>query len=403
MDMLLKALKYFLITLATASIILFFYQSIRNHNYYGGNDLTTYLMVSRWFFEGDNPYILIARRYIYPLFLLIICYPLSFLQSNFTQKIIAATIWSLASYMALFLTLAASRKALYKFKSWWLALKNNLLPAALIIIMMHPFLQDEFLNGQVNLLVLGCIAAFFFFLEKNRQFRAALFLAAAASIKIAPGLCLVYALLTRQYRTVIYCIFLILIFNIGLPVLINPDSLEYYRYFSHNVMPKLAASEAAVGFKSFSLISTVSYIFNIHWSTIMNMLAMGILAIVLLIPIILFMPRKLRDVNFFYRFTVFGAIIAVLPLTFPMSEPHHLLLQTIPFLVILAYWRYVIQGSANFFRDKLSLLFLISVIGFQVGHGMKQTPIRFLSILAVYIGLVLLLRKHGSHKIIFQK
>ena len=76
-----------------------------------------------------------------------------------------------------------------------------------------------------------------------------------------------------------------------------------------------------------------------------------------------------------------------------MSEPHHLLLQAIPFLAILAYWKKTLDSGSGFFRDRLAVLFLLSVIGYHVGHGLKDTPIHLISLIGVYVGMLWMLNK----------
>jgi hypothetical protein len=275
------------------------------------------------------------------------------------------------------------------------ALRKNILTAAIIIVIFHPSLQDEFLNGQVNLFVLGATAAFFLLLEKRNIFWAAFFLAVATSIKIAPGLCLLYAVMSRQYRAILYFVPMLFLMTLGLPYLINDLTLDYYRYFVTDVMPNITGSDFNGGFRSFSAISTFSYIFRVHWYPPLKILAVCLLAVGLITPIILYARKRLATSDSSLRFVTFGAMVAVLPLTFPMSEAHHLLLQIIPFVSIVAYWRTVVREARRLYRDGLSVLFILASLGLHIGHGLKDTPIRLLSLIAIYAGMLWLLRKMG--------
>jgi hypothetical protein len=309
-------------------------------------------------------------------------------------RAITAGIWSLGLYVSLFLTLGAGWKMMYGHRSLIDALKKNIFMIAILVLMVHPSLQDEFLNGQVNLFVMGATAGFLILLERNRLFGAALLLAIAASIKIAPGFALFYVLFSRQYKVALYFFPLAFLFCVGIPYMINEQSLEYYRYFVSVVMPTITGSDLEGGFRSFSIISTLSYLLNIHWYPPFKILATGVLAAGLLIPIVFYAREGFQDTGKLFRFTTFGAIVSVVPLTFPMSEAHHLLLQIIPFIAIIAYWRYLIENKESLLRDRLSLVFLLSGLGYHVGHGLKDTPIRLLSLIGVYCGLILLLKKH---------
>ncbi len=395
---LLKIAAYLLITFAFVSVVLFFYQHIRNINKFADTDLTSYIRASIWFFSGENPYQDVVRRFIYPQFLLLVLVPFHSVLTNPFLRGVTAFVWGLGLYLSFFLTLAASWKHLYGYKSFGESLKRNITAIALMVVMTHPLLQDEFLNGQVNLFVMGATAAFFFYLEKNKLFWAALFLAIATSIKIAPGFCLLYLLFTKQFKVLLYYVPLVFIFVFGLPYIVNNNSFEYYRYFVTDVMPNITGSDFEGGFKSFSIISTLSYLFKIHWYPPLKILAVAMLSLGLFAPVFRLAFKDFRNKSFQFRFVTFGAIIAILPLTFPMSEPHHLLLQIIPFISIIAYWRQIWESGRKIYRDNLSLIFIVCMLGYQIGHGLKETPIRLSSLIGVYIGMILLMQKSKGIK-----
>jgi len=286
----------------------------------------------------------------------------------------------------------------YKYHSLKEALIKNYFLIALMTIVMLPFLQDEFINGQSNLFIMGCTAGFFLMLQKDKQFLAAVFLAAAISLKIAPAICLLYVVFSKQYRSVLYVIPLVFLFNIAVPYLINNQSLAYYSHFISDVAPRLTGAETESGFRSFSLISTVSYIFDIHWNPLIKMAIAGFLAIGLFSPIYIFARNKFEESSNYFKFVLFASIITIIPITFPMSEAHHLLLQTIPFLALLIYWKSVVENNGTcFFKDKLSILSVFGLIAYHLGHALKPTPIRLISIIIIYISMVMLLRKIAKH------
>jgi Glycosyltransferase family 87 len=397
-QLILNIVKTLIVIFGFISLVLFFYQSIRNYFKFSGIDLTSYIQASQWFFNGENPYQEVPRPFIYPQFILMVVYPLNLLQSSDIGKAIGVAIWSLGLYISLFLTYAASWKMLLKHQSLKEALIKNYVLIALMTIILHPFLQDEFINGQINLFVLGCTAGFFFMLQKDKQFLAALFLAAAISLKIAPGLCILYVVFTKQYRSVLYIIPLVLIFNLAIPYLINNQSLEYYIYFVSDVMPKITGLDFEGGFRSFSLLSTVSHLFKIHWNPLFKMATLGILAIGLFLPIYSLARNEFKGSNDYFKFVLFASIITIIPITFPMSEAHHLLLQTIPFLAVLIYWKTVVENSGTgIFKDKLSIIFSVGLMAYHIGHVLKPTPIRLFSIIIMYIGMVMLMRKMAKH------
>ncbi len=395
---LIRTIIVIVMVFAAISILLFYYQSIRNFFKFNEIDFTSYVRASGWFFGGENPYQEVPRRFIYPLFMLLAVYPLTLLQKGPFLSGVSIAIWSAGLYASFFATLGAAWKYFYIYNSKTAALRKNLFWIALMVIMLHPFLQDEFLNGQVNLYVLGATAAFFFFLVRGKALPAALMLAIAVSIKISPAICLLLLFFERRYRVFFYFVILIILFNILIPFLINSQSLSYYKYVIDEVLPKVTGSDFRWGFRQFSILSTVSYLFKITWNPLVKVAVLGLLTLGMFFPIVKYAPKPYHNATPFQKFYIFAALISIVPLVFPMSEPHHLLLQTIPVLAVLAYWKETYNGERGFWRDKLSLLFLISILGFHIGHGLKDTPIRLLSLLGVYIGLIWLLKKHREHR-----
>lgn len=382
-----------LIALSGLAVLLFFYQSIRNHNYVNGNDLTSYLNSSRWFFAGDNPYTAPVRRFIYPLFLLIVCYPLSLLQNSPVQKVLAAGLWSLLAWFSFFRTIFSSWNSLYGPQRAAVRLRENLFGLALIVFLLHPFLQDEFLNGQVNLVMVGSLAGFFFALQKDRQFLAALFLSVAAALKIGPGLCLLFVFVTGHYRVVFYFLGLMFLWVIALPYMINDQSLAYYGYYIDTVVPHVAASDFEHGFAQYSLLSTISYALDLHWPPLAKMGAVCVVAFGLAAPIAA-QGRKIPvDAPHRLGLIAFAALMPVIPLTFPMSEAHHLLILLLPLIVIIDYWKDLKGGPTAFWRDGLSLTFLASLLLLHIGHAVKGAPLRFLGLAVLYAGMIALLRR----------
>lgn len=386
------------IACAFASLALFFYQSIRNFFKFAQIDFTSYVRASGWFFDGDNPYQAATRRYLYPLFLLLVVYPLTFLQQSRLASGLSIALWSAGSLAAFFAVLGAVWRYLYNYASAWKAVRDNLLPAALMVVMLHPFLQDEFLNGQVNLYVMSATAAFFIFLVRDKQFAAGVMLAIAVSIKISPALCLLCVLFSGQYRAAVYAVVMIALLTVILPSMVNSQSLDYYRFVYDDILPRVSGSDIALGFNQFSIVGTFSSLFSIHWNPLAKVAVLGVLALGMTVPLKGMNSCRIERTTPRERFTAFAALVSIIPLIFPMSEPHHLLLHTIPFLATLAFWRDLIQNRKNLLRDGLSLLFLTCVVGLQIGHGLKETPIRLLSLFGIYIGMIWLLVRFRTER-----
>ncbi len=378
------------VAFAVVSIVLFYYQSIRNYFKFEEIDFTSYVRASQWFFEGQNPYQEVPRRFIYPLFVLVLLYPFKLLNCTAIGGGISIALWSLGAYLAFFWTIGTSLKLIYNKSSAWESLKSFYLFPVLIVIMLHPFLQDEFLNGQINLYVIVCILGFFVFVETDRRIPAAILIAAAISIKLSPALCLLWVLFTRRYSILFYAMIFVFLMNIVIPQIINSGTIEYYRYFFEEVVPLLTASDAERGFRHFSILSTAGYLFHIQWNPILKLAITALLSGFLISPFIFIHKKSEFCGSAFYDYIIFAGIISVIPLVFPMSEPHHLLILIFPFVAMLVYWKDVIEGHKSIWKDALSLLFIGSVLGLQIGHGLKDTPLRLIGLLGIYTGMVLL-------------
>lgn len=388
---LVKTLKIITVLFSLALIIWFFYQSILHHSNPNGNDLTALTNASRQFYEGENPYAISSGQYIYPLFPAMAAYPMTFLQSGFIPKVICASLWSSLSYLAFFLTIIMSWRFVDRIKSGATILRQNLFSIALLTLILYPFLREEFLNGQINLIVLGGIGGFFGMLRKDRQLWAALFLSVSASISIGPAVCILYVLFTRQYRAAMAFIPLLFLLNIGFPYMINPQSLDYCGYFLAEVVPHLTENWAAGEFGSYSILASIGHIFSIGWSINTKLALTGLCGIGLFLPPTLLAMGYIMKAGRFFIYTFFATIICIITLIFPMFKPYHLLIMTIPFIAILIYWKKTIGAKKPIWKDSLSLLFMGCVIALHLGLIYKQFSVSCLSLAGIYLGFNMLL------------
>lgn len=391
-----KILKYLILIFAFGSLVLFVFQTDRNYASAKGNDTTVYVESSGKFFSGENPYEISGRPYIYPLFLLILVYPLTLLQTGFILKLIAGTIWVGLIYYSLFMVLGSIWKKTYGYATIREALFRNYFQIALIVTLLHPFLQDEVLNGQVNIFVMALTMAYFWLLYKNRQLAAGLVIAAAASIKISPALGILMIFLTGQYRVILYFVLSLTVFNLVIPYFINSESINYYTYFVKEVVPFLIEKHQQFGFKNFSLISTLSYILDIRWNPLVKIAAVGLTALAFFVPVKLIAPNIGNSRPFLPAFISLAAIVVTIPISFPMSEVHHLTYQTIPLIIIMIYWQEILRLKIDYKGDALFILFIICLVMLHVGHAVKESPLRLIALLGIYAGLLMLLYRIKS-------
>ncbi len=390
----LKAGLVLLFVFAFGSVALFSYQSVRNFNRPDGNDLTVYLNAADEFYQDVNPYQHEIRRYIYPLFLTTVLYPLALVAKSSIGKIAVSGLWAFLSFLVFFVTVRVIKRRVSdsgEVAGDASSPRARVLFYALMIVALYPFLQDEFLNGQINLLVIGLVGLFFVLMESGKQMSAAFVLSVAVSIKLAPGIFILYALGQRQWRTVLYFAVMTPALIFGVPALVSSHVLEFYTYYIHIVTATLTAKEASFGFRSFSILSTVTHSLSVTLPSTTRIVLSGALTVVMSLPVFMYFRHGM--VSHFQRLGAFGLITSIIPLVFPMSESHHLLLLTFPVIVILVYLRGLLSAGVSLFRDNIAIVFMVSLLVLHIGQALKDTPLRFLGLCGLYFGLAFLLRK----------
>ncbi len=394
-----KILQRFIILFAAVSVALFVYQSMRNFNRPTGNDLTIYLNASDELFHGVNPYHQERAGYIYPLFLAVTLYPLALIGKSVIAKYVIASVWALLSFAAFFWGLTATTSRLRK--PWYvlrcpLDKQRDWTLIALMIVALHPFLQDEFLNSQINLLVIGLIAAYFVLLETGKSTLAGVILAVAASVKLAPAILILYALAQRRYRTVLVFSLTVPLLIIGIPLLVAPDALLYYKSYFSEVTTALTRKEAGLGYRSFSLLSTVTHAFALQLPAVLRVALTGALTLLLSIPVFLFFQRQSRNISAEQKLIVFALFTSIVPLVFPMSESHHLLILMFPLIVALAHCRELLEQGKSLWQENTSRILISAFAVLHLGQLFKATPLRFLGILGIYYGVLHLLNESAE-------
>jgi alpha-1,2-mannosyltransferase len=189
--------------LLAAAALVWCSQAVRKAERQTGNDLVGYMAASRALYAGGDPYHLPDRfPYIYPLFLAAVIRPLAALPLR-----AASVLWFAIQAACL----------------WWvmrivirdstLRPRDLLVLAAVVVAVFGDVLQNEFVNGQVNAIVLA-LAVAAVHLGGGRPRVAAPLLGAAIALKLTPALFLLYWAVERRYRlaaeSVLWAIVLIL-------------------------------------------------------------------------------------------------------------------------------------------------------------------------------------------------
>ena len=174
-------------------------QAVRKAERRTGNDLVGYLEASRALYAGGDPYHLPDRfPYIYPLFLAAILRPLAALPVR-----VASVMWFAIQALCLWcvVRIVAASLARDAPVPEWPTHRGLPVLAAVVIAVFGDVLQNEFLNGQVNVIVLafalGAIASI-----SRHPHLAALSLGCAIALKLTPALFLLYCAVERRYAVV---------------------------------------------------------------------------------------------------------------------------------------------------------------------------------------------------------
>ncbi len=327
-----KYLKTIISAIAALIIVLLLVQTFHRSSRDIGNDLTCYLIASKIFFSGNNPYQIDSIfPYIYPQFFNIIIYPFTII-----PYWIAVLIWFTLGVFALFFSVRFFLKNLDK----KISNKNIISYFSIITILLFAILQDNFLNGQVNILVLFFLILFLNFSSQNKVFLSSLFLAFAISIKITPVIFLAYLLIQKKYKIFVLTILLSITFIIILPYFFTGNnSLKYYEYYlSTFILHRATNFNQELQHIGFSLTALLGNFFP--------KLAIVISLTVIMFFNILFQIKKSTLPINFKNSLLFSLFLISILLISPMSEGHHLIF-VLPSIIFLLYYFFENQKEYN--------------------------------------------------------
>ncbi len=231
-----RKIKNASISIVVLIIIVFLIQMYSKAYRGDGIDFTSYLLSSKAFLAGNNPYHTGSPFiYIYPLFLTSVLIPLTVL-----PYWLSLLIWFLIGVLSFYLSIAIIIK-LKKDEVHISQSQASGLLILLLIIFLSNILQNNLLNGQVNILVMLLSILFFYFFVENKLILASAFLAVAISIKIVPVIFLIVSIKKKNFPLLLYTFLFVLILCILLPYLINGHNVfEYYQdYLNEFVLLKI--------------------------------------------------------------------------------------------------------------------------------------------------------------------
>jgi alpha-1,2-mannosyltransferase len=356
-------LRIFIALLLLIASVLFCIGAFKRGFRAQGNDFTSYLTASKALLNGTDPYERTTHfPYLYPPLLAFLLIPFLFVPHG-----VAIFLWFVVNAVALafsgWLILKSSKNQPISFSQFGIAL----------LLFAAP-LQSNFLNGQVNTLVLLLCLFFFYFGSTSRKLIGGFCLALAIVIKVMPFVLLGFLLFRKRFKELLYTLLFITVLALLPALIVQGQIVDLYDSFVNRM---LQYGNQPVHFeegkKFFSLKAFLVYadldIFGAKWfSRLFVLAAIASLELFRLI-------KKVKDRSFVYL-----SIYLVLPLLIsPLSEIHHF---------ILCVPAAVLTFSPGFLSRKTELPFIIMFWSFYfTGHLYEEGPFYFLSLLSLLIVL----------------
>ena len=341
-------------------------QMYRRANRPGGYDFTSYLLSARALVQGENPYRTETRfPYIYPLTLATLLIPFTYL-----PYWLANGLWFLMNLGALWIALRLMRCMAIDIGK--IPRARSLLPVITVLLLLtYNLLQNHFLNGQVNLVVLLCILVFFTQYRRGHGFLAGAALAMAIALKIMPALLLLFLAMRRAWKVMGYTLLAtaLLVF-LPYPLLGSKLWVFYGHYIDSFWVERLLAPDPIVTPRlAYSLGATFAWIAG-RASASPVLQALGMAAV---LGSLLWIDARER----FNEMGTFQLYLLAMLLISPMSEMHHLVFM-LPALVLLMLW--VHAGQRRLPQSTLWLL-PASIVALVAGNAFKSGPLICLALL----------------------
>lgn len=339
-----------------------------------GYDFTSYIHASRLLSEDQNPYDPASSvaslidypkpsfPYIYPLTLAFLMTPLSYIPYS-----IAISIWFFAGlfsllFMIYLLTKRESNETGDSSKQTDVSFIS-----ALAILLLFNIIQNNFLNGQLNFIILFLSVLSYDYCSRGKKFKAAFVLALAVSLKLTPVIFLLYFLLRKEYKLFLYSTIMIALLLLLPYLLIGNNITAFYVYYANNFLLEPGQN-----------LNFLLSIFN----NVYGRIAVIVTLLFILISITLFYGKYRSLV---IQQNVFSIYCLFLLLLTPKLQTHTLIF-IMPAVVI-----FLMQVSDSFKELKKPPIILaaLSLIIFYFSRSVDIFYLAYLTIIILLISLVL--------------
>lgn len=374
-------LKIISISIVILIGIIFLIQTYSKALREGGYDFTSYLLSSQALVNCLNPYTTGSQfPYIYPLFLASVLIPLVLIPYK-----LAVFTWFVINVASMIYSIdylfrcndKYNRKFFYG------------LPLLLLVLLILNVLQNNLLNGQVNLFVLFLSVLYLNYLSKNKLITAAVFLSAAIAIKLVPLIFLLMALRKEKLQVIVYTILFSLIFILFLPMVFTGNSIfEYYEHYVNNFLLGGISRTSGSDEMSFNLSGFLIYLFpglnGVVWIKYLSAL--------LIVLTVMHIDYRWVKNNFNYSgIHVFSLYAVSILLINTMSETHHLVF-ILPGLSLLLYELVIKQRFKDFY---ILITFILFIILFWIGEISKGGPFHFIALVILFFIIILEIKKNN--------
>ena len=359
-----------------------------------GYDFSSYLLSAKALVHGQNPYLTeTVFPYIYPLFLAFVLIPFTFI-----PYWLAVLGWFALNAFCLgataVLTVSLARERLNT--AWG---RNLLVPLATLFIAFVSVIQNNFLNGQVNFVVIFLCLLFLKKYLAGKWIAASFFLAMAISVKLVPLVLLFFLLLRGDFKSILLT-FAFTILCCLLPVVFLGNQLFflYHDYLTSFVFGAFQATHSPgegkiyFSFHEFCIRLVPGLDQNLWWRVVSLSAVIGPFACLDLWS----RQKKAKGLETW----VLSFYLLVILLITPVSEKHHLAF-VFP-AVILVSLRFLFEKARLNYRNMLLLLLFFGL--YFCARIDPGGPFYFFSILLLGIMTALpLLEKTSLIKPVFNK
>ena len=337
-----KKINKIQLALISSALILFVFQAFQKAYRDIGFDFTCYLLSSRNLLNSMNPYYTESVfQYLYPLSLTTILIPLTFL-----PYWLSCTIW----FAVLIYSLYKTTEIIFNNSN--IKISNSLTAIFIVFVFYLGVIQNNLLNGQVNLiLILLCILFLEYYSRGNKKL-AVIFLAIAISIKIMPIVLVAYLIVRKDIKSAFISIVIAVLLSLTPYLWLGNQLFLFYKDF-FNILKDSAHILATDDRKYISF--TISGFINNYIGKIDSSITQKVFNVFpLLIIITIDLFKKVDSIKL--KMSVGYLYLLCIPLISPMSEIHHLIF-TYPAFCFLFMELLNNQNTTNFIRTGVLLLF----------------------------------------------